>query len=336
MSDSHPPLIARRDCDLIDLELSGLKDENCAVRAQEVLESLPGVYSASVDFEGARASIRLADTEISTQTLIDVLAASGFPAQVPQPFIDAEENTAWTRFKDWWSEARLPWRRKRFWPRLAAVVGLTILVLPPLWVAIYGLLPVPVTPLMIERWLSGAAMTRDWSSFEEISPNLINAVIAGEDSKFCGHDGFDWEAIDSAMASNGRNNITRGASTISMQTAKNAFLWPARTWLRKGVEAYFTLLVETLWSKQRIMTVYLNIAEWGDGIYGAEAAARFYFKKSASSLTEREASLLAAILPNPREWHANPPGPYVQSRSATLLGRMQSVKAQGLSACVRN
>jgi monofunctional biosynthetic peptidoglycan transglycosylase len=215
-------------------------------------------------------------------------------------------------------------------------VALTMLVAPPRWVAIYGLLPVPITPLMIERWLSGASMRQDWASFDEISPNLINAVIAGEDTKFCGHDGFDWDAIDSAMASNERGRTVRGASTISMQTAKNAFLWPERTWLRKGVEAYFTLLVETLWSKQRIMTVYLNVAEWGNGIYGAEAAARAYFKKPASALTEREASLLAAVLPNPREWHANPAGPYVQTRSATLLGRMGSVKAQGLSACVRN
>ena len=138
------------------------------------------------------------------------------------------------------------------------------------------------------------------------------------------------------MTANEKSHKLRGASTISMQTAKNAFLWPSRSWLRKGVEAYFTLLVETIWSKQRIMTVYLNVAEWGDGLYGAEAASRFYFKKPASALTQREASLLAAVLPNPREWHANPPGPYIQSRSGTLLNRMHSVAAQGLSACVRN
>jgi monofunctional biosynthetic peptidoglycan transglycosylase len=203
-------------------------------------------------------------------------------------------------------------------------------------VALYAFLPVPMTPLMVERWFGGMGVNHEWRSFERLSPKLVDAVIAGEDTKFCTHGGFDWDAIDSAIASNDKGHTLRGASTISMQVAKNAFLWPARSWLRKGVEAYFTLLVETMWSKQRIMTVYLNVVEWGDGIFGAEAAARFYFKKPASALTTQEASLLAAVLPNPREWHAYPAGPYVQSRSAVLLGRMNSVVAQGLSACVRN
>src|SRR6185312_5147153 len=166
--------------------------------------------------------------------------------------------------------------------------------------ALYRVLPPPVTPLMLIRAAQGYGMTKAWRPLAEISPHLVRAVIAGEDAKFCRHHGFDWDAIEAAWQryESGRGRLV-GASTISMQTAKNVFLWPGRDWPRKALEAWFTVWIETFWSKRRIIEVYLNVVEWGPGIYGAEAASRHYFGKPAASLTASEAARLAAVIPDP-------------------------------------
>lgn len=165
----------------------------------------------------------------------------------------------------------------------------------------------------------------DWVSMDQISPNLQLAVIASEDQKFLTHNGFDVEAIEKAIESNKKSNKTRGASTISQQTAKNVFLWPQRSWLRKGFEVYFTFLIELFWDKERILEVYLNSIEMGDGIYGAEAAAQFWFKKSAADLSSSEAASIAAILPNPREYKANPASNYIANRKNWIIRQMRNL-----------
>lgn len=203
-----------------------------------------------------------------------------------------------------------------------------------LWALAYRFVPPPATLTMFDRMLSGDDVDHPWTPLSGISPHLVRAVIAAEDSRFCLHGGFDYEAIDEAIDHNKRARKRRGASTISQQTAKNAFLWNGGGWVRKAAEAWFTLVVETIWSKRRIMEVYLNIAEWGDGHFGAEAAARARFGKSATDLTAQEAALLAAVLPSPNKWRVDPPGPYVQRRAGMLRKRMEVVRNDGLDACV--
>lgn len=217
------------------------------------------------------------------------------------------------------------------------IAGLAIggaVALSILWAAVYRFAPPPGTLTMLERRLAGAQIERRWTRLEDVSPDLVAAVIAAEDSRFCLHGGIDFEAIDKAMEDARRGGRLRGASTISQQTAKNAFFWNGRSWLRKGGEAWMTLVIETLWSKRRIMEIYLNIAEWGDGAFGVEAAAQKRFGKSARDLTPREAALLASVLPNPAKWRVDPPGPYVQKRSRTVEARMRDVRRDGLDACV--
>lgn len=187
-------------------------------------------------------------------------------------------------------------------------------------VALYRWLPIYATPLVVIRTIEYAlqgkwvSVNKDWVSIDEISPHLQKAVIASEDPKFLSHNGFDFEAILKAIDANKRRKIKMGASTISQQTAKNVFLYPSRTYVRKGLEAYFTLLMETLWDKRRILEVYLNVIELGPGIYGAEAAAQYYWKKPASKLSLGEAQLFAAILPNPRRWNPKKPTNFVLRR----------------------
>jgi monofunctional biosynthetic peptidoglycan transglycosylase len=198
-----------------------------------------------------------------------------------------------------------------------------------LLVFVYRWVPVPVTPLMLIRYtensFSGkpARLEKDWKPLDEISENLQLAVVCHEDQNFLEHYGFDFGAIEKAMKENKKRKIPRGASTISQQTAKNVFLWPGRNYLRKGLEVYFTFLIETFWSKERIMEVYLNVIEMGDGIYGAEAASQEYFNVHASELTASQAALIAAILPNPIKYSAKTPGPYVQKRQAWVLKQMR-------------
>lgn len=216
---------------------------------------------------------------------------------------------------------------------LIGAAGLTAFTI--LWAGLYRIVPPPATPLMLIRALGGAGLSRDWEPLERISPALAEAVIASEDTGFCGHGGFDWAAIEDAFEDNEEGRRLRGGSTISQQTAKNAFLWPDRSWTRKGAEAWFTLLIESLWSKHRILEVYLNIVEWDDGVYGAEAAARHHFHKSAAALTRREAALLAVVLPSPRNWSPSRPGPYVARRAGVIERRMAVVRRDGLADCVR-
>jgi monofunctional biosynthetic peptidoglycan transglycosylase len=193
-------------------------------------------------------------------------------------------------------------------------------------VALYRFLPPPATPLMLLRAAQGYGITKTWRPLAAISPHLVRAVIAGEDARFCRHHGFDWEAIDAAWQryESGRGRLV-GASTISMQTAKNLFLWPGRDWPRKALEAWFTLWIETFWSKRRIIEVYLNVVEWGPGIYGAEAAARHSFGRSAAALTAQEAARLAAVLPDPRDRSAARPGPEARRHAAFILEEMPLV-----------
>ena len=200
-------------------------------------------------------------------------------------------------------------------------------------VAIHRFVPVPVTILMIERLAEGNGLDHRWVPADQISDNLKAAVIASEDEKFCTHNGFDIEAIHKAEAYNATHKKKRGASTISQQTAKNVFLWPSRSWVRKGFEVYYTFLIEHMWPKDRIMEVYLNSVEWAPGVYGAEAASQHWFHHSAATLSKPEAAKLAAILPNPLKWKAAGSGKYVTHRSGTIQARARAVDIDGLDAC---
>jgi monofunctional biosynthetic peptidoglycan transglycosylase len=208
---------------------------------------------------------------------------------------------------------------KRLKKRLLIGLG-SLFALSVLMVLLLKWLPVYFTPLIMWRgveygmdgkWVS---IHKDWTPLEEISPHLQKAVIASEDPKFLNHYGFDFEAILKAIDANKKRNIKMGASTITQQTAKNVFLYPSRTFLRKGLEAYFTLLIELLWDKRRILEVYLNVIELGPGVYGAEAASQYYWKKSSQELSQGEAQLFAAILPNPRRWNPKRPTNFVLKR----------------------
>lgn len=218
--------------------------------------------------------------------------------------------------------------------RVLLVLFLVGVVGPVVTVLAYRFIPPPATPLMLINAAKGRGIDYRWRSIEDIAPSLPQAAIAAEDAKFCQHRGFEIEAMRKAMASNAKGRKLRGGSTISQQTAKNVFLWPQRSYLRKGLEAYFTVLIETLWGKRRIMEVYLNVAEWGPGTYGAQAAARRYFRVDAADLTRQQSSRLTAILPSPLKWKAAAPGPYVKKRSRRIGGAMATIRNTGLSACL--
>jgi len=195
-------------------------------------------------------------------------------------------------------------------------------------VILFRWVPVPVTPLMLircaEQKLDGKEMKlkKDWVPLEEISPNLQLAVVCTEDQNFIEHNGFDYAAIEKAMDDCEEGGRCRGASTISQQTAKNVFLWPGRSWIRKGFEVYFTFLIELFWSKERIMEVYLNVIEFGDGVYGAEAASAQFYGKHAKDITQGEAALLAVVLPNPLKRSPARPTAYLKKRQAWCLQQM--------------
>jgi monofunctional biosynthetic peptidoglycan transglycosylase len=230
----------------------------------------------------------------------------------------------------------VPPRGRLSWFRRALVALLIVGIAMPVGLtAVYRFAPPPITLLMVQRMIEGRGLDKRWRPISRISPSLVEAAIASEDSRFCSHMGFDVEAIRRAFANNERRpSRIRGGSTISQQTAKNVFLWLDRSYVRKGLEAYFTLLIEGLWGKRRIMEVYLNVAEWGPGIYGAEAAAQHYFGVPASRLTRVQASRLAAVLPSPLRYRAAAPGPYVARRSRAIAAAAQVVRNEGLAACV--
>ena len=191
--------------------------------------------------------------------------------------------------------------------------------------------PVTYTATML---LDEHAVTRDWEPLSRIDRNMVSAVIAAEDGKFCEHDGFDREAIEDALEERARGERQRGASTISQQTAKNVFLWQGGSWFRKGFEAYFTVLIENLWDKRRIMEVYLNVAETGLGTYGVESGSQRYFGHSAARLSADEASRIAAVLPSPKTREAVNPGGFTARYGNTIEARIGVVRRDGLDSCV--
>lgn len=195
-------------------------------------------------------------------------------------------------------------------------------------VLLFRWIPVPVTPLMlircVQQKMDGKPITlkKSWEPLDKLAPDLQLAVVCSEDQNFLRHHGFDYEAIEKALDYNDNHKRKRGASTISQQTAKNVFLWPGRSWVRKGLEVYFTFLIECCWNKERIMTVYLNVIEMGDGIYGAEAASKECFHKTAHTLNKSECATIAAVLPNPLKFNAAHPDAYIQARRMWILNQM--------------
>jgi len=229
------------------------------------------------------------------------------------------------------AEKRSKGRKKSLWKRMLGAVAYVVmgwLALTIATVLLFRFLPLPLSALMVERevtsWFSGPAheIHHRWVPLEAIHPNMGLAVIAAEDQNFAEHFGFDWKAIEKALAHNERSKRKRGASTLSQQTAKNVFLWESRSWVRKGFEVYFTLLIELEWSKKRILEVYLNSVEFGDGIYGVEAASQHFFHKPAKALRPGEAALLAAVLPNPHRFKAGAPSGYIRGRQEWILRQM--------------
>jgi len=201
-------------------------------------------------------------------------------------------------------------------------------VLSVLSTIVYRWVPVFITPLMLIRCVEQkmddkeVVLKHKWVSREEISPKLQLAVVCSEDQNYLKHYGFDWKAIEKAFENNGEKKRLKGGSTISQQTAKNVYLWPGRSYIRKAFETYFTLLIETFWSKERIMEVYLNSIEMGRGVYGAEAAANYWFHVSASKLNKDQSAAIAAILPNPLKFKANPTSPYITTRKEWIKKQM--------------
>lgn len=204
---------------------------------------------------------------------------------------------------------------------------ISFLVASVLLVLVFRFVPVPLTPLMLIRSTSSIfddqfiGIRKDWVPIEEIAPSIQQAVLKAEDYHFFEHNGFDYMAIQKAIAYNRTHEKKKGASTISQQTAKNVFLWPDRSWLRKGFETYFTLLIEATWPKERIMEVYLNVIELGPGVYGVEAASQKYFKKRAKHLNANQAALIAAVLPNPNRFRIEKPSNYVLNRQQKIRNR---------------
>lgn len=212
---------------------------------------------------------------------------------------------------------------RRFWKLLFIKVPIAFVVISLLWVLLLKWCPVYVTPLMVKRAVEfrnddGFRTRKTWTPYEKISPEMTKAAIASEDNLFDTHKGFDWKAINDAIEHNKKSKRIWGGSTISQQTAKNVFLIPSRSIVRKALEAYFTVLIEKIWGKERIMEVYLNVVEMGKGIYGAEAAAKHHFGTTAAKLTRRQSCLIAACLPNPLKRNAGKPSSYVNHRASKI------------------
>lgn len=227
---------------------------------------------------------------------------------------------------------------KRSWPRriLLAVLKLILIFVigSVLWVLAYRFVNPPITATMVSDMLAGRGADREWMSIEEIDRDMVRAAIAAEDSKFCTHNGFDLEAIEDAMKRNASGGRIRGGSTISQQTAKNVFLWQGGGYFRKGLEAWFTLLVEQLWGKRRIMEVYLNVAETGIGTYGVNAGSQRYYGHEASAMTRQEAARIAAVLPLPKKRGAIAPKGFTRRYGNSITTRIGVVARDGLDACV--
>ena len=226
-------------------------------------------------------------------------------------------------------------RQAGFLGKLLLSLFVVLVAGPVALLLVFRFLPVPGTPEMLWSLVQGKGAHYAWS--DQLPPFLGKAVIGSEDQNFCHHNGFDWKSIDEAVAAHERHPARRlrGASTISQQTARTLFLVPVRSWIRKGAEAYLTVLIEALWPKKRILEAYLNLVDWGHGNFGAEAAARSYFRKGAGELNRAEAARLAAVLPDPDKWNAASPGPYVAARSQLLIARAGEVTRDNLDFCVK-
>lgn len=211
---------------------------------------------------------------------------------------------------------------------------LGVLLLSVTWVVLYRFVDPPLTAPMIADAVHGQHVERRWIPLGRIARAVPRAAIGAEDANFCSHNGFDIAAIEAALARNATSKKLRGGSTISQQTAKNAFLWPDRSWLRKGLESWFTVLIEAIWGKPRIMEVYLNIAEFAPGVYGVEAAAQHYFGVSAAQLSPLEAARLAAVLPQPIKRDAATPGRYVRRYAGRIKKRIGVVRRDGIDGCL--
>jgi monofunctional biosynthetic peptidoglycan transglycosylase len=235
--------------------------------------------------------------------------------------------------------ARRPRRRRGIWGlvrRLAAILVIVLVVVPPASVLVYRLVPPPITILMIERLIQGHGMDYRWRPLSQMSRALPQAAVASEDQLFCQNHGFDFDAMERALRHNERDpNRIRGGSTISQQTAKNVFLWPGRDYVRKAIEAWYTVLIEAIWGKPRIMEMYLNVVEFGPGVYGAEAASERFFHVHASQLTAVQAARLVAVLPKPLTWDAAQPGRFVARRTGHIGRAMGAVRSDDLAGCVR-
>jgi monofunctional biosynthetic peptidoglycan transglycosylase len=229
-------------------------------------------------------------------------------------------------------------RRRKSWPRRIfgwiVMAVLIFLVGSVLWVLAYRFIPPPITATMVGDVISGRGLTKDWMPIREIDRDMVRAAIAAEDSKFCSHNGFDWDAISAAAQRNASGGRIRGGSTISQQTAKNAFLWQGGGYFRKGLEAWFTFLIENLWDKRRIMEVYLNLAETGIATYGVNAGAERYFGHDASAMSPTEAARIAAVLPLPKKRGAIAPKGFTRRYGNTISARIGVVGRDGLDACV--
>ena len=225
--------------------------------------------------------------------------------------------------------------RFKWTKRIALILFVALVPAPILFLLVFRFLPLPFTPQMAFSLVTGEGAHYTWS--DRINPFLGRAVIGSEDQNFCSHHGFDWEEINKAVEAHERHprKRLRGASTISQQTARTLFLGYRGGWVRKGMETYLTVLIESLWPKKRILEAYLNLVDWGHGNFGAEAAARAYFHTSAAGLSRGQAARLAAILPNPDRYSASAPGPYVAGRAAFLIGQAGVVTRDGLDACVK-
>ncbi len=219
--------------------------------------------------------------------------------------------------------------------RILLKAALIFVVVTVAWVCVYRFVPVPFTWTMMGDVLNGTGVTKQWMPLSRMDPDMPRAAIAGEDARFCSHHGFDFDAIASAAYRNAKGGRVRGGSTISQQTAKNAFLFQGGGYVRKAFEAYFTVLIETLWSKRRIMEVYLNIAETGIGTYGADAAALRYFHHDATHLSPTEAGRIAAVLPLPKKRAAIDPRGFVRRHGNGLARYVGTVRRSGLDACLR-
>lgn len=227
-------------------------------------------------------------------------------------------------------------RKRRRWGRWLLALPMLLLLATVLQVAALRFVDPWFSTFMAIRqfqaWTEGDWRFRvayDWRDLDRMSSSVPLALVAAEDQRFAEHYGFDLKAIEKARNNNARGRKVRGGSTISQQTAKNLFLWSGRSWVRKGIEAWYTVLIETLWPKRRIIEVYANIAEFGDGVYGAQAAARSYFRKDAKRLGPAEAARMAAVLPSPKRYSITRPGPYVQRRSNAIQRQMRHIGGSG-------